>query len=179
MDRMSTVVYRCISSIRIHGGTATGHVLSLAVIGRSEYNKSVLYSGSYEGIQAWQLNQAGSTLSPLKYGCSNYGAVKAITVVGDKIFGAHKDHKIRVWKVSQKSDHHDKLICTMPSVKDCLKNMIRPENYVKVKRHKKSLWIKHVDAISSLAATKDGLMLYSASWDRTLKVWRLSQRRFV
>lgn len=169
--------YRCISSIRVQGDA--GQVLSLAVTGRRNC-KSVLYSGSYEGIQAWQIHHSQSSeLSPLKYGCSNYGAVKAISVVGDKIFSAHKDHKIRVWKISQKSDHHDKLVCTMPSVKDCLKKLIRPDNFVKVRRHKKCLWIQHVDAISSLAATRDGLWLYSASWDRTVKVWRLSQSESI
>jgi WD40 repeat protein len=169
-------VYRCISAIKIRGVIG---VFSLAVMRRSKYN-SVLYSGSYEGIQAWQLHRANSELYPLKYVCRNYGAVKAISIVGDKIFSAHyKDHKIRVWKYSQKSDQRHKLVCRMPSVQDCLKNLIRPENYVKVRRHKKCLWIQHVDAISSLAATKDGLVLYSASWDRTVKVWRLSQSQSV
>lgn len=32
----------------------------------------------------------------------------------------------------------------------------------------------HVDAISALALSNDGSLIYSASWDRTFKVWRTS-----
>lgn len=32
----------------------------------------------------------------------------------------------------------------------------------------------HVDAVSALAISRDGSHLYSASWDRTFKVWRTS-----
>lgn len=48
------------------------------------------------------------------------------------------------------------------------------KNYVKVRRHKKCTWVHHVDAVSALALTRDGSLLYSVSWDRTFKVWRTS-----
>jgi WD40 repeat protein len=43
---------------------------------------------------------------------------------------------------------------------------------IQVWRHKKALWIDHHDTISVLAAGTD--VLYSGSWDKTIKVWRLS-----
>jgi len=45
---------------------------------------------------------------------------------------------------------------------------------VEVRRHKKCTWVHHVDAVSALALSRDGSLLYSASWDRTFKVWRTS-----
>ncbi|GJR61452.1 JINGUBANG-like protein [Tanacetum coccineum] len=35
-------------------------------------------------------------------------------------------------------------------------------------------WVHHVDAVTALALSRDGSLLYSASWDRTFKVWRTS-----
>ncbi|KAL0368273.1 UNVERIFIED_CONTAM: protein JINGUBANG [Sesamum calycinum] len=52
--------------------------------------------------------------------------------------------------------------------------LLSAKNYVKVRRHKKCTWVHHVDAVSALALTRDGSLLYSVSWDRTLKVWRTS-----
>lgn len=34
--------------------------------------------------------------------------------------------------------------------------------------------VHHVDTVSALALSKDGSLLYSASWDRTFKIWRSS-----
>eukprot|EP01018_Ginkgo_biloba_P025164 Gb_16631 [translate_table: standard] len=62
----------------------------------------------------------------------------------------------------------------MPTVKDYLRTFIRPRSYIKVGRHRKCLWIEHIDTISALAAGKKCDLLYSASWDRTVKVWSLS-----
>lgn len=42
------------------------------------------------------------------------------------------------------------------------------------KRNKSVLWIKHHDAISCLGLTKDETLIYSASWDKTFKVWNSS-----
>ncbi|KAJ1419093.1 WD40/YVTN repeat-like-containing domain superfamily [Sesbania bispinosa] len=45
---------------------------------------------------------------------------------------------------------------------------------VSVRRHRNVLWIKHYDAISCLSLTEDNSLIYSASWDKTFKVWRSS-----
>jgi WD40 repeat protein len=46
-----------------------------------------------------------------------------------------------------------------------------------VRRHKKALWIDHHDTISVLAVGKN--VLYSGSWDKTIKVWRLADLKCV
>lgn len=43
-----------------------------------------------------------------------------------------------------------------------------------MKRHRNALWIKHVEAISCLGFSEDQKILYSSSWDKTFKVWRVS-----
>lgn len=48
------------------------------------------------------------------------------------------------------------------------------KNYVEIRRHKKCTWVHHVDTVSALAISSDSSLLYSASWDRTFKVWRTS-----
>uniref|UniRef100_A0A251S7S5 Putative coatomer beta' subunit (COPB2) n=1 Tax=Helianthus annuus TaxID=4232 RepID=A0A251S7S5_HELAN len=35
-------------------------------------------------------------------------------------------------------------------------------------------FVNHIDAVAALALSHDGSLLYSASWDRTFKVWRTS-----
>lgn len=46
-----------------------------------------------------------------------------------------------------------------------------------VRRHKTALWIRHSDAVSCLSLSEDKTYLYSASWDRTIKVWRISDSK--
>lgn len=112
-----------------------------------------------------------------------YSAVKCLVVLGDKLFSAHQDHKIRVWKVehhgstTQQQPQRYKCIATLPTLNDRFSRFFSAKNYVEVRRHKKSTWVHHVDTVSALAVSKDGSLLYSASWDRTFKVWRTSDFR--
>lgn len=110
---------------------------------------------------------------------SGDGAVKALILLGDHVFSAHQDRKIRVWKqfpVGEKGRKGPKLVATLPTLKDYLLRCVPPKNYVQVRRHKTSLWIQHNDAISVLAVGP-GNVLYSGSWDKTIKVWRTSDFR--
>ncbi|XP_019185952.1 PREDICTED: protein will die slowly-like [Ipomoea nil] len=100
------------------------------------------------------------------------GSVKAVLTVGTKVFTAHQDSKIRVWKVSRKSENVFRLVDTLPTTKDYLRKFLRQSNYVQTRRHHKKLWIEHADSISCLAVTNG--YIYSGSWDKTLKVWRIS-----
>ncbi|KAI3954067.1 hypothetical protein MKW98_017891 [Papaver atlanticum] len=105
-----------------------------------------------------------------------FGSVKSLVISGDKLFSAHQDHKIRVWQIPDNfSTHHDrkfKLLATLPTLTDRLLRFLPAKNYVQVRRHKKTTWVHHVDTISALALSKDESLLYSVSWDRTLKIWR-------
>lgn len=100
------------------------------------------------------------------------GSVKALATVGNKVFTAHQDSRIRVWKVSRSSENVFKLVDTLPTTKDYLGKFMKQSNYVQTRRHHKRLWIEHADSISCL--TVHNGLIYSGSWDKTLKVWRLS-----
>lgn len=106
-------------------------------------------------------------------------AVKSMVVCGDKLFTGHQDHKICVWKIGYDDVNGRKMIistrmATLPTLNDRLSKLFLAKNYVKVRRHKQSTWVNHVDAVAALAVSHDGSLLYSASWDRTFKVWRTS-----
>ncbi|KAL3583655.1 hypothetical protein D5086_014716 [Populus alba] len=89
----------------------------------------------------------------------------------------HQDGKIRVWKVSSKDPSIHKRVGTLPTMRDCFNNSMKTSNYFEVKRHKNAVWYKHGDAISCLSLSEDKTFLYSSSWDKTFKVWRISNSR--
>ncbi|XP_022881730.1 protein JINGUBANG-like [Olea europaea var. sylvestris] len=161
-----------------------GYHCSLATLKGHSYMFSLalaqkhLYSGSSDGkICVWSRDLSSSALknpSPdtVGEGCS---AVKSILILGDKLFSAHQDHKIRVWKIDQITPHQKyKCIATLPTVNDRCRRLFSAKNYVQVRRHKISTWVHHVDTISALALSRDGSLLYSVSWDQTFKVWKTS-----
>ncbi|KAI3498112.1 hypothetical protein L1887_33865 [Cichorium endivia] len=100
------------------------------------------------------------------------GSVKALVTVGSMIFTAHQDSKIRVWKVSRNLENIFKFVDTLPTNKDYLGKFMKRSHYIQSRRHHKHLWIEHSDTISCLAVHDN--LIYSGSWDRTLKIWRLS-----
>jgi WD40 repeat protein len=156
-------IYRCISTEKGY----RGYAISVTIAGDFLYNESV-------GNNILQLLPGHPGL--LEYFKFSHGecVIKSLLVTRNKIFSAHQDHKIRVWQRSPTNPTVHKLVSVMPTLKDRLINMMSSTNYVEVRRHKRSLWIQHVDTISNLAVdTKNGY-LYSASWDRTVKVWRIS-----
>ncbi|XP_021746525.1 protein JINGUBANG-like [Chenopodium quinoa] len=127
---------------------------------------SLLYVSSGHQINVYD----SSTLSLIETfnsdGTSS-GAVKSVTFSDGKIFSAHQDGKIRVWKLTASKKH--KMVSTLPTLTDRLRRYPVPKNHVKVRRHKTRLWVEHNDAVSSLAVTNG--KIYSVSWDKTLKVW--------
>ncbi|XP_057427393.1 protein JINGUBANG [Lotus japonicus] len=143
-----------------------GHIYSLAATG------DLLYTGSdSKNIRVWKNLQEYCGFK------SNSGLVKSIIIAGQKIFTGHQDGKIRVWKVSVKNPSVHKRAGTLPTLKDIFKSSIKPSNYVEVRRHRTALWIKHSDAVSCLSLSHDKTFLYSASWDRTIKIWRISDSK--
>ncbi|KAL8143269.1 hypothetical protein V2J09_016301 [Rumex salicifolius] len=135
-----------------------GHIYSLAACG------DLLYTGSdSKNIRVWKNKKEYSGFK------SNSGLVKSIVIAGGKqIFTGHQDGKIRVWKASSKNARVHKRIGTLPTFKAVIKSSIRP-----------GPWITHLDAISSLSLSEDGTLLYSGSWDRMVKVWRVSNFKYL
>lgn len=143
-----------------------GSVSSLALCG-----EFILSASQGKDIIVWQ--QPDLRLFA-KFG-QGEGSVKALASVGNKVFTAHQDSRIRVWKVSSRSSSSEnvfKLVDTLPTTKDYLGKFMKQSNYVQTRRHHKRLWIEHADSISCLVV-HNGL-IYSGSWDKTLKVWNLS-----
>ncbi|KAA8528594.1 hypothetical protein F0562_035949 [Nyssa sinensis] len=145
-----------------------GHIYSLAAAG------GLLYTGSdSKNIRVWKNMKEFAAFK------SNSGLVKAIIISGEKIFTGHQDGKVRVWKVNSKNPSLHKRTGTLPTFMDIFKASIRPNNYVQVKRKRTAIWIKHCDAISCLSMSEEQGLLYSASWDRTFKVWRISNSKCI
>ncbi|KAL3649392.1 hypothetical protein CASFOL_005795 [Castilleja foliolosa] len=143
-----------------------GHIYSLAASG------DLLYTGSdSKNIRVWKHQKEFSGFK------SNSGLVKAITIAGERIFSGHQDGKIRVWKISKKDPSIHKRTGTLPTFKDTVKSSFNPKKYMEVGKSRNVIWIKHVDAISSLSLNEDKSLLYSASWDKTIKVWRVSSSK--
>ncbi|GLT68951.1 hypothetical protein SLA2020_411410 [Shorea laevis] len=135
---------------------------------------NLLYAASSHEINVY--DSATSThLDAFNCQDSSSGSVKAVTFCDGKVFTAHQDCKIRVWQITATKRH--KLLATLPTINDRLRRFVLPKNYVTVRRHKKRLWIEHDDAVTGLAVNNG--LIYSVSWDKSLKVWRASDVRCV
>ncbi|KAL8223817.1 hypothetical protein R6Q57_019292 [Mikania cordata] len=143
-----------------------GHVYSLASSGE------LLYTGSdSRNIRVWK------NLSEFSGFKSSSGLVKAIVVSGERVFTGHQDGKIRVWRYSDSKKKAHKRVGSLPTTKHLIKCSINPGNYVEARRHRNIPWIKHFDVVSCLSLDEEHGLLYSGSWDKTLKVWRLSDSK--
>ncbi|XP_010547513.1 PREDICTED: dynein assembly factor with WDR repeat domains 1-like [Tarenaya hassleriana] len=142
-----------------------GHIYSLATSGE------LLYTGSdSKNVRVWKNHVEFSSFK------SNSGLVKAIVIAREKIFTGHQDGRIRVWKVSSKEADVHRRVGTMPGLRELIKSAVLPTSYFDFTRRirRRTRGAKHHDAISSLGLSEDGKLLYSASWDKTFKVWRTS-----
>ncbi|KAK2409288.1 protein JINGUBANG [Trifolium repens] len=154
--------YQYLTSIK----TLSPHITCLAV------HHNLLYAASLNLINVFDLSSSHYTHIDTFNENSGSGFVKSITFNGSKVFTAHQDCKIRVWLITSSKQH--RLISSLPTVKDRLRRGIVPKNYVNVRRHRKSLWIQHNDTVSGLAVNQKEKLMYSVSWDKTLKIWDLS-----
>ena len=143
-----------------------GHIYSLAASG------DLLYTGSdSKNIRVWK------NLKDYTGFKASSGLIKAIVISGDRIFTGHQDGKIRVWKVSKKKAGKYKRVGTLPTLKSMVKSSVNPKHYMEARRNKNSVKTKHKDAVSSLSMDVELGLLYSSSWDRTIKVWRVSDSK--
>ncbi|KAJ4886905.1 Transducin/WD40 repeat-like superfamily protein [Raphanus sativus] len=144
-----------------------GHVYSLAASG------DLLFTGSdSKNIRVWK------DLKDFAGFKSTSGLVKAIVITGDnRIFTGHQDGKIRVWRGSKTRTGGYSRIGSLPTLKEFLTKSVNPKNYVEVRRRKKRSQDPTTTAVSSLSLNEELGLLYSGSWDKTLKVWRLSDSK--
>ncbi|GJM95282.1 hypothetical protein PR202_ga11998 [Eleusine coracana subsp. coracana] len=152
---------------------ADGHVYSLAASG------DLLYTGTdSRTVRVWRHRR---DLGGFRSGS---GLVKAIVVGPDgRIFTGHQDGKIRVWRRKPEESHgevvlvHHRRVGSLPRVRDVVASSLLPSRYVSTRRKRSALWLRHFDAVSCLSLDAEAGLLYSASWDRTVKVWRVSDSR--
>ena len=164
----STASHTCLATLKPHSSSYTS---SLTLAGK------FLYAGSSDReIRSWNytifLSEEHSQNTNIL--TAGKGAVKSIVVHSDKLFTAHQDHKIRVWRITTHDHDQQRFtrVATLPTLGDRVTKILLPKNHVQIRRHKKCTWVHHVDTVSSLALSHDGTLLYSVSWDRTIKVWR-------
>ncbi|KAK4791310.1 hypothetical protein SAY86_031723 [Trapa natans] len=162
---LSAVSHRSLTSIRPRGTqpitclTSHGHLLYVA----SAHIVDVYDAATLAHLDSFNASAPSS------------GSVKSIGFCHGRIFTGHQDSKIRVWRVAGGESKQYRQVAALPTFSDRLRRFVLPKNYVTVRRHRKHLWIDHADAVTGLAVN-DGLV-YSISWDRTLKVWRESDLR--
>ncbi|URE39590.1 WD domain, G-beta repeat [Musa troglodytarum] len=152
----------CLASLKSLRPTSSAAALAVSAAA------SLLYSASDSEITVFDL----VTVRQVETfdAVPSAGSVKFVALSSaGKLFTAHQDGRIRVWRRSARSGRH-RLNATLPTAVDRLLRFPLPGNYVAIRRHKKLMWIEHADAVSAVAARGD--LLYSVSWDKTLKVWR-------
>lgn len=168
----STVYHHCLTTLKGH---TSSYISSLTLSGK------FLYTGSSDReIRSWNRIPENSSNNNNNSNTvlTGNGAVKSLVIQSNKLFSAHQDHKIRVWKISTNNnndnDHDQKYthVATLPTLGDRASKILIPKNQVQIRRHKKCTWVHHVDTVSALALSRDGTLLYSVSWDRTLKIWK-------
>ncbi|KAL4194076.1 hypothetical protein AMTRI_Chr05g57460 [Amborella trichopoda] len=144
---------KCISSLL----QKDGQILSLAVS-----NGFVCTGTETKSIRVWKLPDF-TIHGCFKAGCSG---VRALSLSRGHVFAAYRDLKIRMWHESLEN-------FTAGSRKGGPKF----SSYFH-KDHRTSS-AKHLGAITSLVANPSEDLLYSASIDKTVRVWRISDLRCI
>eukprot|EP01018_Ginkgo_biloba_P037185 Gb_03640 [translate_table: standard] len=137
---------------------------------------NMLYSGSSgNDIRVWRHPKLNEYC---KFGHGD-GAIKSILVAGDRIYRAHQDHRIRVWKRSptqpctRRIEHVD-TISVLSVDKNGFLYSASWDRTVKIWRPSDFRCIEsfraHDDAINALAVSSDGFV-YADSADARIKVW--------
>ncbi|KAL5217004.1 hypothetical protein ABZP36_017688 [Zizania latifolia] len=146
-----------------------GHVYSLAAAG------DVLYTGTdSENVRVWRDRRQ---LAGFRTGS---GLVKAIVVAEDgRIFTGHQDGKVRVWRADADDPAVHRRVGSLPRLTDYIRSSVNPSSYIETSRRGRSraVWLRHSDAVSCLSLDEGAGLLYSCSWDRTFKVWRVSDSK--
>ncbi|RLN24025.1 hypothetical protein C2845_PM07G24720 [Panicum miliaceum] len=148
-------IYHCIAAL--HRLESDVHALAVA--------RGVLFTASDSGrVRAWAAPECCNR------GCLNVGRgrVQALAACGDTLVTSHgRDHHVRVWTVCAAAiyDHiRAKKAATLPAAKGSLS--IRC--FGKHRPH------HHRDTVSCFILHAVAGLLYTASHDRTVKAWKLS-----
>lgn len=164
-----TVLYQCIASLHRQEGI----IHSIAVSSKG----SLVYTGSDSNrIRAWRQPECMES----GYLKASSGEVRCILSYGSNtLFTSHKDLKVRIWNIvnTSSSDHHQffkaKKIITLPD-KGRTRYLI-----TRYKSRKSCQQNQHKGFVSCMGYYHAEGILYTGSWDRTVKAWRVSDGRCV
>ncbi|XP_022979553.1 protein JINGUBANG-like [Cucurbita maxima] len=149
-------VYHCIASLH----RPDGNILSIAM------TKEFIYVGSESGrIQSWKLQECPG----VGFIKASSGQVGAMFACGRMLFSSHGDYRVRIWEVKMGNKRlKPKKISTLP-----------PKRSLFVGRNGRRQLQQHSDHISCLAYNDADKLLYTGSWDSTVKAWNISENRCV
>lgn len=148
------LLYHCIASLHRHEGT----IYSIAV------SKKVVFTGSESNrIHAWRQPDCMER----GYVKANCGEVRAILACGNMLFTAHKDHRVRFWNFTVSDGCFQyKKVCSIP----------RRSSFLLFPRTNTQ---QHKHCVSCMAYYHAEGLLYTGSHDRTVKAWRVSDKKCV
>jgi WD40 repeat protein len=89
---------------------------------------------------------------------------------------AHGDNKLRVWRRSRSNPNVHRRMATLPTLK-IFQNFFKP--LLSDNTGNDNSRAKHSDAVTCLAYDANDDLLYSASCDKTVKVWKLSEAKCI
>ncbi|KAL5575194.1 hypothetical protein UlMin_016893 [Ulmus minor] len=148
------LLYHCIASLHRH----EGNIFTIAL------SKDFIFTGSESSrIHAWKQPDC----TEMGYIKANSGQVRAIFAYGKMLFTTHGDFKIRVWDVSCTESFKPKKMATLPQ-RNPLMLFSKNKNTQ-----------QHREYISCIAYNHDDRLLYTGSWDKTVKAWKVNEKRCV
>lgn len=152
-----SLLYHCIASLYRRDGT----IYSIAV------SKGIIFTGSNSSrIPVWRQPDC------MECGCikSTSGNIRTVLVQGNMLFAANKDHKIRMWNFTVTDNFRCKKVSSFPR-----KSTSLPLLFSRTNNQQR----QHKDCVSCLAYYHAEGLLYTGSYDRTVKAWRVSNQKCV
>ncbi|OVA20280.1 WD40 repeat [Macleaya cordata] len=148
-----TLLYHCVASLH----RREGNVFSIAV------SRGIIFTGSESSrVRIWKQPEC------IERGClkTSSGEIRAILAYGNMLFTTHKDYKIRIWRMSVSENFQPKKITTLP----------RNNSFLSFRRTTSQ---QHKDYISCIAYYHADGLLYTGSWDKTVKVWKVTDKKCI
>ncbi|GMP34927.1 hypothetical protein CsSME_00007592 [Camellia sinensis var. sinensis] len=147
------LLYHCLVSLHRH----EGNIFSITV------SKDFIFTGSKSSrIHAWKKPDC----TEMGYIKAKSGEIRTILAYERVLFTTHGDRKIRVWDVSLTENFRPKKITTLPRRSSFLLYP-RKNDY------------QHKDYISCIAYNNTDKLLYTGSWDKTVKAWKVSKKECI
>ncbi|KAI9107130.1 hypothetical protein K1719_022658 [Acacia pycnantha] len=149
-----SLLYYCIASLH----RQDGNIYAIAA------SKGLVFTGSDSNrIRVWKQPDCMDR----GYLKASSGEVRSILAYSDMIFSTHKDHKIRIWNFMVSDTFKSKKVATLP----------RKSSFLLFSRASNAQ--QHKDSVSCMAYYHSERLLYTGSHDRTVKAWRVSDRKCV